>query len=603
MKKNNNNSSLIYSLLKRIEENGGYFPARSYVRHEPRTIQNDYSKALSFEVFDPMWMLCRQWQFGRFAGNDCGTAIGVKVHSTRTPVNIISDGVHSEQYSKGKPLEYCVEKMDSPITPIVRIDSAIHFLKTVEVKHDKSFAKEANALLMSLCPLDDFTVKDAQDLEELKIQKNERLVRLWTVYGRRLFDGYKLFSESCKIDNPKIEALLPEYRNWFRNKYLKDSSLKNDVSCFDERKMGYSFEIKTSGSQYTADNYGNGRLSWFNFDLSKRLKKDASGKVEKKLFYIPSPIVFPGAPNRKLWQFEDRNVQFGNFSNEDVTQLASSVIMQYVSMYSNDWMVIPLEAEVGQVLDVTGIVVKDTFGEYIYIDKNPDKFDSVPKEIGYSYRWSMFENSRDNAFDEDDFSTESGIIFAPTVLRTEESEPLEEIQFLRDEMTNMIWGVENIIPDGCGGYFHGKDFSEQVMSGIDGELEDVTGDKDSEYSFLVQNRVPLNWIPFIPQKIKGETRDIVFRRGRMPIWFNGKYDVARPNTVLLSIKRRSDNSVVPMYLNEEEIQSYGTKVIRTAQRARWFKGSSFNWIGISKKDSQYQANSGLMFDELRAIEK
>lgn len=75
MKKNNNNSSLIYSLLKRIEENGGYFPARSYVRHEPRTIQNDYSKALSFEVFDPMWMLCRQWQFGRFAGNDCGTAI------------------------------------------------------------------------------------------------------------------------------------------------------------------------------------------------------------------------------------------------------------------------------------------------------------------------------------------------------------------------------------------------------------------------------------------------------------------------------------------------------------------------------------------------
>ncbi|MDL2241250.1 hypothetical protein LJC69_06455, partial [Bacteroidales bacterium OttesenSCG-928-K22] len=50
-----------------------------YQRVESRTRKNDFSDALSFEVYDPLWMLTRQWQFGEFQGNDCGSAVTAKI--------------------------------------------------------------------------------------------------------------------------------------------------------------------------------------------------------------------------------------------------------------------------------------------------------------------------------------------------------------------------------------------------------------------------------------------------------------------------------------------------------------------------------------------
>jgi hypothetical protein len=53
-----------------------------------------------------------------------------------------------------------------------------------------------------------------------------------------------------------------------------------------------------------------------------------------------------------------------------------------------------------------------------------------------------------------------------------------------------------------------------------------------------------------------------------------------------------------MYINEEELASCGIKIVKTAQRTRWFLGKSFNWVGNKQVINEYQANSGLMFDEL-----
>ena len=90
----------------------------------------------------------------------------------------------------------------------------------------------------------------------------------------------------------------------------------------------------------------------------------------------------------------------------------------------------------------------------------------------------------------------------------------------------------------------------------------------------------------------------------MPIFFNGKYQPVRPSTELLACKYSKNTNgsqserVVPFIINEEEILGYGTTVSLRAQRTRWFFGKSFLWTGFSRRISSYQANSGLMFDEL-----
>ena len=42
-----------------------------FVPHvEPRIRKDDLTEALSMKVYDPLWMLSRQWQMGEFRGNN-----------------------------------------------------------------------------------------------------------------------------------------------------------------------------------------------------------------------------------------------------------------------------------------------------------------------------------------------------------------------------------------------------------------------------------------------------------------------------------------------------------------------------------------------------
>ena len=54
---------------------------------ETRTREGDVTDALRFRVFDPLWMLSRQWQLGEFRGNDAGTAMNVNCKVKSTPIS------------------------------------------------------------------------------------------------------------------------------------------------------------------------------------------------------------------------------------------------------------------------------------------------------------------------------------------------------------------------------------------------------------------------------------------------------------------------------------------------------------------------------------
>src|SRR4051812_12343234 len=51
----------------------------SWHRLEPVPLSADITLALQAAVADPAWMLCRQWQFLEFAGDDAGTPIQVRL--------------------------------------------------------------------------------------------------------------------------------------------------------------------------------------------------------------------------------------------------------------------------------------------------------------------------------------------------------------------------------------------------------------------------------------------------------------------------------------------------------------------------------------------
>ena len=53
----------------------------SWTRLEPRCREADMRTTLAARIFDPLWLLARQWQLGEFQGEDVGTPVLARVRA------------------------------------------------------------------------------------------------------------------------------------------------------------------------------------------------------------------------------------------------------------------------------------------------------------------------------------------------------------------------------------------------------------------------------------------------------------------------------------------------------------------------------------------
>jgi hypothetical protein len=56
------------------------------------------------------------------------------------------------------------------------------------------------------------------------------------------------------------------------------------------------------------------------------------------------------------------------------------------------------------------------------------------------------------------------------------------------------------------------------------------------------------------------------------------------------------------FLHEEEVPRAGVIVTCTFQRARWFDGKVYTWIGRRKETGRGEGASGLVFDQVVPVE-
>jgi hypothetical protein len=264
-------------------------------------------------------------------------------------------------------------------------------------------------------------------------------------------------------------------------------------------------------------------------------------------------------------------------------------------------------------IDVEEVTVYDSFGVKSVIKKRAGEQDGDV--------WQMFTNAPVGGAE-----TPPGLLFPPALVDTLEGEPLEQVNFLRDEMANMVWGVETRIDDGCGSYLDASLLASEVQAYVDKEYETdvekarytvhadsdghatVTSDRKADFKYVLMNSVPFNWIPFVPQHLHSEEekklydgflggREVVLRRGKMPCYFKGKYLPVRPLSELLKTVRVEEGEK-PLFIDEEQVQGVGTQVVRNCQRARWIGGKTYTWMGWSKQIKYTRADSGLEFDNL-----
>jgi hypothetical protein len=284
--------------------------------------------------------------------------------------------------------------------------------------------------------------------------------------------------------------------------------------------------------------------------------------------FLPGPVSFKGQPQPRFWEMEESQTDFGKIESSP-SGLLHLMLAEFALIYSNDWFMVPHPMDVNTVCEIRGILVDDTFGRHTYIR---------PAGRGPETAWQRFAwfhlTNRSRGRDASRF------YLVPAVGHLLESAPLERVNFMRDEMANMAWAVESIVPSQTGIGTSGDEHSRPPAA-----PPPIAESQDVKIRYLAGTTAPKNWIPFVPVHLDGSMSEIRLQRARMA---GGQ----APRGRLL----REPGS--PYFVNEEEMPRAGIYVERTWQRARWIQGRTLAWVGRSKTAGRGEGWSELVFDRI-----
>lgn len=320
---------------------------------------------------------------------------------------------------------------------------------------------------------------------------------------------------------------------------------------------------------------------------------------------------------------EDSQINFGKIDTSP-TGLLHLLVAEFGLTCSNDWFMLPYELPVGTLCEIKGIVVTDVFGQYILISPAGAKPESQWQ------RWAMFHHTETNP---DMAATNNRLYVVPALATSLEGAPVEKVKFLRDEMANMAWAVEAIVPSQAGKGVSGDEMAlvrqedkpaptaampatsaaapaptaaapatsaagtpapAAPATSPAGPLPNATVPATSAaaspapaaaIAYQLGTTVPDNWIPFIPVHLPDNNTEIQLQRAKMP-------GSRGASGTLLTEK------AAPYYIHEEIIQRSGANVTISFQVAASPSGKRNCWLGRKKLNGSGEGWSNLQFDQI-----
>ncbi len=571
------------------------------VENRPRTL--DFSRSLRAEVRDPLWMLTRQWQFGEFQGEDAASCVTARIAFHHEPIDRLAfhDQKAFEFKSDTVPLETRVEREIIPLTVREKTTGEIFSDVLFAVQFGKQFLR-----LLQAANLDghysDYLKKYPIRVLPAEVAGEERQVRdpeaeqFKVAVGSRIADGVAIMravkngTHDSWVDTVAggdagaLKTIAADFAAACARKLKRLFNQPDDETdtAWLKNRLEYQFSVAgqtiPDGPQTNlfAEQYHEGHLDWYSFDSIRDRttvldpEPEPVPATEEVESFIPGTVRFKGQPQPRFWEMEESQTDFGKIETT-TTGLLHMMLAEFALIYSNDWFMLPHPMNINTVCDVRGILVDDTFGRHTFIRPAGRGPESAWQ------RWAMFRLTERQPSRSD----VNRFYLVPAVGKVLESDPLERLNLMRDEMANMVWGVENIVPSQAGKGISGYETSQPA----DAPAPLTTTDENVKIRYVLGTTVPKNWIPFIAVHKEGSVSEIRLQRARM---VGGD----PPRGRLL----REPGS--PYFIEEEEVPRTGAYVERSWQRARWIGGGTFIWIGRKKTAGRGEGWSQLVFDQI-----
>jgi hypothetical protein len=192
-------------------------------------------------------------------------------------------------------------------------------------------------------------------------------------------------------------------------------------------------------------------------------------------------------------------------------------------------------------------------------------------------------------------------VLLPTAPKIQHGPTLEEVALIRDEMANMVWGVERRVPLAHGEAVPGPEAGRELRAALE-RIQGTPGaavPPVAPIRYRVMSTVPEQWIPFIPVHLPNDIRETQLQRAALPRLIEGgpqPPERVRPRTTLLR-----PSGPGPYFIHEEEVPRAGIAVSLSYRRTRWLSGSVFVWAAVDKRIGRGEGSSGLRFDTIVPI--
>jgi hypothetical protein len=579
----------------------------TWSRLEPLPLTTgDLTPGVQALVADPLWLLGRQWQFDELRGEDAGSPVRATVRGETAPFtrfraglpgggDAAADAVDIEAPGTpgALPLEARVEAELPAVLPLrLRTQSGLHLTRLLRAAgHGDVAAAAAGAFPVRV---------DAEPgMPDPAGEARERLA------AGRLPDGSAVLAALAAFDDgaggltglpvplataaggaqEAVRDIVVRWRAWATGLLTAPTG-----DSWDPRRLEHAFVAQASLSDGAVamhvEEYTGGTLDWMHGDLAAGPDLGVAGAAATPTpvadTTLPTPVRFAGMPNDRLFAFEDSAVYLGGLQ-AGRTDLARLAVVEFALAYSVDWFQVPLILPYGSVTRLDRVQVVDSFG--VTIDVEPAREATSPG-------WAAFQSTPVG----DTTRLADMFVLAQTVPRVLEGPPLEEVLLFRDEMANLVWGVERIVPGRSSGEPVPRAQQAAKVS-LRQSIPDDLGDAQIIYRLMTP--VPDNWLPFVAVRERpadATAHHLLERRPMLRYHDDGTAELVNPRGTVLLTSSGADPATDRLRIAEEEVPREGVLVTRSFQQARTEDGGTVLWIGRQVRVGYGEGASGLRFD-------
>lgn len=546
----------------------------TWTRLEPQTLSGDPAEGLSAALYDPLWLLGRQWQLGEFTGEDAGTPLTVDLLGTASPLRAFAPGDWTaaspapwRELSQDVPLEELTEAEPGDGRPGLR-GAASAGAVLVTALRDAGLVAAAEAVVAE-CPL--APPDPATDAGFLDVA---------TLLAGRAADGVGVAAAleaaaalpdwlAAAVAGPQratAAELTSRWLAWYRREV---ATLPGADGSWVGHRLEHRFRVSDGTVVLTAPEHAGDQVSWWTFDVADLPPPpmDAVAPQPLRQRVVATPLRFPGMPSSRFWEMEDAQVDLGAVG-ADPHDLARLLVVECALVYGGDWLVVPFDVPAASLVRTGAVTYRTTFGE-TFLAHQPAVSASP---------WRMYDVTDVTG------AALGALVLPPVAPGRLEGPALEDVAFLRDELANLVWAVEHVVEGASG---------DPVPVPPGRGLPEGSGappEPDSPLRYVLASDVPDSWVPYLPHTAGYAVVDLV--RGSIRRYGPDSPPEGTPQRPHGALLQDGDLARIAA----SEVPRDGVRLQRLPVVSRLADGTYRAWISRRTRAGRGEGRSNLTFD-------